>query len=77
MRLVDFDKTITLDVKDNDTVDNLKAKIEAKANIPAGQQNISHTGTPGFLEGGRTLSYYNLYESSRVLCVLFGPLDVD
>ena len=39
--MVDFDKTITLDVKDNDTVDNLKAKIEAKANIPAGQQNIS------------------------------------
>ena len=63
-------KTITLEVEPSDSIENVKAKIQNRVDVPPDEQQLVFAGR--ILEDGHVLSEYNIHERSTLHLVELG-----
>ena len=64
-------KTITLEVEPNDSIDAIRVKIQEKEGIPPEKQKLFFAGKE--LENGKTLSDYNMQKESTIHLYIITP----
>ncbi len=57
-------KTVTLEVESNDTIENIKQKLQEKEGVAPDEQRLTFYETP--LEDGHTLAHYNIQKESTL-----------
>ena len=67
-------KIITLEVKDSDTIEAVKSKIEDKESIPPDEQRLFLAGQE--LQDHHTLGFYGMKNLTTLVCVRRGYMVV-
>ena len=62
-------KTITLEVQESDSIEDVKTRIQAKEGIPVIRQGLIHR-VAGVLNNRMTLSDYNIHNEDMLFLVL-------